>query len=324
MSVIMSSLPPGDVQRVLATSRERSEEQLAVMRREAEKMFGDASDIIIGVNGSVARRETTSGSDVDLFVLYSNGSEAAARAKQQKYRDVLLQHGIVMPSSGGVFDEPLLKDQLYSRIGGEDDTNTFITRRMLFLLEGEWIANQAGFEKVRAELIRRYVSDDLDERKLCKYLLNDIIRYWRTICIDFEFKTADATKPRAIRLIKLRFSRMMLYFAGVAAVSQTEDMTVEEKRRTLMRLLAMPAIDRISEVFGKDQVPVALEMYAIFLDSLDTPAIREKISMPGHEGMRTPEYLELCEVARRFKDELITLLVEKFSIKGDVVRSLLL
>ncbi len=111
---------------------------------------------------------------------------------------------------------------------------------MLYLLQGEWLYNEAGFERVRADLIEHYVTEELEERKLCRYLLNDIIRYWRTICVDFEEKTAAGNKPRAIRLIKLRFARMMLYFGGVAAISKTGDIPAPQKRIVLLGCLPRP------------------------------------------------------------------------------------
>ncbi|MDG2341011.1 MAG: hypothetical protein P8L32_07445, partial [Paracoccaceae bacterium] len=223
-----------DVLGVIQRAVQLSEQQLNIMREIAEEIFGKDTNIIIGVNGSVARRETTSGSDVDLFFLGLDEAELAAlQSQQNNYRARLRNADIKMPAHGGVFDEPLRADKLCETIGGDDDTNLFITRRMLFLLEGEWIYNQTAFEKLRSDLICRYVAEDLADEKIALFLLNDIIRYWRTICVDFEHKIQDDSKPRAIRNIKLRFSRMLLYFAGVAAVSTTGGMGGVEKRAKL-------------------------------------------------------------------------------------------
>jgi len=46
-----------------------ADDAIGKMREVASELFGERSDIIIGVNGSVARREYTSGSDVDHFFL---------------------------------------------------------------------------------------------------------------------------------------------------------------------------------------------------------------------------------------------------------------
>ena len=65
------------------------------------------------------------------------------------------------------------------------------------------------------------------------FLLNDVIRYWRTICIDLEHKVRADNKARDIRLIKLRFSRMLLYASGVLAIGEGYRRSSEEKLESL-------------------------------------------------------------------------------------------
>lgn len=191
---------------ILERAKQKSEERLNLLRKTAADMMGD-KQILIGVNGSVARREVTSGSDIDLFFLLPDGeiSEKEASELRGTFADLLNEHDIKMPAKGGVFDNMLRSKKLVEDIGGEEDTNTNITRRMLYLLESEHVYNVREYEDLRRRLIERYVPDNLEEHKHCLFFLNDIVRYWRTICIDFEHKTSDGTKPRAIRLIKLRF-----------------------------------------------------------------------------------------------------------------------
>lgn len=312
------------IREVLRRAWEESEQQLKLMRDQAESMLSYNNDIIIGLNGSVARREVTSGSDVDLFFLSVDGDISKARKAQEEYRSALKKCGIKMPSHGGVFEEPLAVGDILSNIGGDKDTNEFLTRRMLYLLEGEWIHNPLGFESVRKKLIEHYVTVDLEDRKLARYLLNDVIRYWRTICVDFEEKTAGGSKPRAIRLIKLRFSRMMLYFGGVAAISKTENLSASDKRATLLRMLSIPPIERLKDVYGEPQLHGALGAYATFLNSIDHEEIRESLDQEGFEGLNAPEYSELVEVAREFRDGLQELLVDPSCFRHNIASALLL
>lgn len=314
----------GEVSEILVTCARSSEKQLEQMRGIAEQMFGANPNYLIGVNGSVARRECTSGSDVDLFFLYNGKIKISdARKAQADYRDGLLKAGLEMPAVGGVFENPLEITDLLNTIGGEKDTNEFITRRMLFLLEGEWTFNQALFGQTRTRLIERYVAGDLGKHKLCLFLLNDVIRYWRTICVDFEHKTATADKPRAIRLIKLRFSRMLLYLGGVVAVSQTKDIEVADKRRKLEEFFAMPTIARLQSILGR-KMDGPLSRYAGFLNQIDDAEVRRQLKLPGEEGLQTKAYLKLCEEARMFKEELLEMLMSEFGPKHDVVKALLL
>lgn len=312
-----------DFNRKLMHFHEQSAEKLETMRDAAKAMFGDASGFVIGVNGSLARREYTSGSDVDLFFLVVNGDVAGAKAAQEKFRQKLQEVGVKMPALGGVFEEPLPADEMLATIGGNDDTNTFITRRMLFLLEGEWIFNRPAFEETRQALIGRYVEEGLDEKKICLFLLNDIIRYWRTICVDYEYKIADGGKAKAVRLIKLRFSRMLLYFAGVVAIGQTQGLPCKEKRRILDELLSTPPIDRFRSVIG-DKSQASLELYTEFLTALDDPEARKQLELPGDAGLSTTAYAMLSEKARAFKDSLFQILVTELGTGHPVIKAVLL
>ena len=313
------------VRDVLGRARAEADRQLEAMRAAAKDVIPYDAGVIVGVNGSVARREVTSGSDVDLFFLTTRDDAEAARPIQEAFRDRLRADGVKMPAHGGVFENPLSVKDILSNIGGDADTNAYLTRRMLYLLEGEWLHDRPAFENLREKLIGHYVRDSLEDRKLCRYLLNDVIRYWRTICVDFEEKTADGGKPRAIRLVKLRFARMMLYFGGVAAIARTDDdVPAETKRAMLLETFAMPPADRLTQAFGDTEMEAPLAAYATFLNAIDDTAIRDALERDGHEGLETIEYQELLEVAREFRQGLQDVLVGPEGLKGRIGSALLL
>lgn len=319
----MNNLSKSEASDVIEKAIATSERQLSIMRGIAKEIFGGETPIIIGVNGSLARRECTSGSDVDLFFLGLDDSAEDLADKQRTYRAELMKRGIKMPALGGVFERPLQASKMLDTIGGNKDTNMYITRRMLFLLEGEWIYNERGFADLRTQLIGKYIADDIEKKKIALFLLNDIIRYWRTICVDFEHKMLDAKKPRAIRIIKLRFSRMLLYFAGVAAVSKTGDLDSEGKRKLLERLFSQPAIERVKYIFGK-RADAVVQLYAEFLSDVDNVDIRGALEQAGDKGIVTKEYELLADKARNFKDELLSILFDELGPDHEVIRALLL
>ena len=296
------------------------------MRDVASELFGERSDIIIGVNGSVARREYTSGSDVDHFFLSTvcdSCNRVDVSTEEKKFREALESKGLKMPANGGVFEGALYQGKLLHPIGGDEDTNKTLTRRMLFLLEGEWIFNQSAFDELRRQLIAQYVSDSLEHDKLALYLLNDIIRYWRTICIDFEYKTSGGKKPRAIRLAKLRVSRMLLCFAGIVAVAEANNRTAVEKRARIVEIFSMQGIDRLEELLG-NKFTKAKKCYGEFLLKLDDPDFRSKLELRGEEGMKTQEYNDMVKLARNFKAELVGILLTNYDTKNDIVKAILL
>jgi len=194
---------------------------------------------------------------------------------------------------------------------------------MLLLLEGEWIHNPIQFERARTRLLEQYVAATIRREQICLFLLNDIIRYWRTICVDFEYKVQSDGKPREIRLIKLRFSRMLLFFAGVMAVGATYGLERAEKIARLSELLALPAHQRLLQLAGGKAHP-ALELYAEFLEALDDSATRNALSMTSPVGQESSAFKTLRGKAQQFRLSLLDMLHSHFGNDNPTVAALML
>lgn len=304
-------------------TKQRSEDGLARMREIVASLVETDERFVVGVNGSYARREVTSGSDVDLFVLFRKDALVEAGRLQEAVRLELSKADFVMPSSGGVFDEPLAISALTQTIGGQGDSNVSITRRMLLLLEGEWIFGEQTFDDARNRLLAQYVPDSIRSEQIAMFLLNDIIRYWRTICVDLEHKVLVGGKPRAIRLIKLRFSRMLLFVAGVLAVGETFGVDRDEKLRRLNELLAIPTFERVNHIVGDKAAPI-LEIYSEFLQALDDPDIRAALSVQSPAGEDSPEFEALRAKAQEFRDLLLVMLRDHFGASNPTLPALML
>lgn len=308
---------------VFNAAKKKSDEGLLDMRKKAASMFGKDTTIVVGANGSYARREVTSGSDVDLFLLYRVRTKEYAQKCQERLRRELKLSGYAMPAENGVFDDPLSISTLQRRIGGMEDNNVQITRRMLLLLEGEWIFNKEGFDEIRTRILKNYVSTSLREDQICLFLLNDVIRYWRTICVDFEFKVRNDSKAREVRLVKLRFSRLLLFVAGVLAVGETYRQSAEMKLKILDNLLKLPATDRIQKISGESAVP-ALNLYAKFLVALDDDRVREALTQESRDGEQSEEFEDLRAKAQEFRNALLTLLKTHLHKQNPTLNALLL
>jgi predicted nucleotidyltransferase len=306
-----------------AKTKERSEQGLTAMRAIAAALIGNEDRIVVGVNGSYARREVTSGSDVDLFILFRKDAVAEASDIQNRLREKLESEGFKMPASDGVFERPLAISGLTETIGGMEDSNDTITRRMLLLLEGEWIYGKAGFEDARHRLLNQYVAQAIRPEQITMFLLNDIIRYWRTICVDLEHKVQVGGKPRAIRLIKLRFSRMLLFVAGVLAVGETFGLERSEKLDRLDTLLSMPAYERVHDIVG-DKAAILLDHYDGFLDALDDEQVRAQLSQQSPDGEQSEAFEQLRAKAQLFRDGLLEMLQDHFGTGNPTLSALML
>ncbi len=153
--------------------------------------------------GSYARREASAESDLDYFVIVPNFIQSGKQAETasepawlQVARSVTGNVVPAAPATGGAFEWMESPDTMLSNIGGDGDSNAKFTRRMLFLLEGEWLSNEAEFNSVRRQILERYIRPGMADHQLARFLLNDIIRYYRTMAVDYEFKTVEGDAPK--------------------------------------------------------------------------------------------------------------------------------
>ncbi|MGW5524633.1 MULTISPECIES: hypothetical protein [Gordonia] len=192
-----------------------------------EMLAGKVQQIIEGVEGispdtvdvlacgSLARQEHSDASDVDYLIVSSSLRFAALRdAGHQIHRLVAELDG--KPGASGIFGQAVGMFDLIERVGLQDDTNISHTRRMEILLES--VSLTGG--DIRSQIVRAIIDRYTTSRSSMgppRFLINDVLRYWRTITVDFQAKRDGShdQQKMILRYLKLRITRKILLASSV-------------------------------------------------------------------------------------------------------------
>ncbi|HMK79993.1 MAG TPA: nucleotidyltransferase domain-containing protein [Xanthobacteraceae bacterium] len=302
-------------------AKEHSESKLNELRTKLTKIVPPGN--IVVTCGSYARREASAESDIDFFII-ANGHPAVAPWLEE-VRAAISEIVPVEPAEGGAFSSLEARDDMLHNIGGDNDSNHKITRRMLFLLEEEWLFDAAEMKSFRRQILERYIGEGMTDHQLALFLLNDVIRYYRTMAVDYEFKTAEGEtpKPWGIRNIKLVFSRKLLYASGLFSVAMTVDRTREAKIATLEQLFDLPVIERMNQVCGKGAMEGVLGSYNHFLERLEDADVRNRLKVLQKDKRSDPLFRELKNEGHHFTRELLKLFERTFDSTHPIRRAVI-
>lgn len=289
----------------------------------------DSEVIDFVVFGSIARGEATEGSDIDWTCLVDGIANPDHHKTWKSISNILEKNEFKGPGKSGVFGDITFSHDLIHYIGGNDDTNQNLTRRILLLLESCSISIYSGqneavspHERVLRNIIKQYVKNDsgLDSKNpytAPRFLLNDIVRFWRTMCVDFAFKQReDEGKKWAIRNIKLRMSRKLLYVKGLfmcyrAMQTQNsyevEESLLESSKKKPLTFIANFLIENKVEQNKIENLFGFYNEYLGILNDISKREILEKIEMK--KAYENGLFLDAREIAENFQKSLSSILM---------------
>lgn len=207
--------------------------------------------------GSLARYELTPSSDLDYLFITPN--QTASGDLDDSYDSIIdtLRCGIVEgvtlapPGASGLFGQRVSIDELTSNIGLQADTNHNLSRRILLLEESAPLYNEDLHKKTIEKILARYLeSRKPGSSKVPRVLLNDIIRYWRTLAVDYHAKTSTEN-PYSLRYLKLLFSRKLCFVSSLAPLYLLSENSWEgDELEFLSEHYRKPAIIRLAELLN--------------------------------------------------------------------------
>jgi hypothetical protein len=241
------------------------------------------------VTGSYGRLEAWAGSDIDVFFLHAaeRDDETFPFTAFIRLSAVLIDAAEAMGfppfTAGGRYLEIQYVGEMERVLGSpEDDSLNSFTARMLLLLESRPLLNEDVYEELLARIVGFYFRDYPDNSAsfLPTFLLNDILRFWRTLTLNYEHDRLklmplvgaelDRRKAKsALKNYKLKISRLATCFSMAAHLSSAPAPITPEQ---VIKLCHATPAERFEDLRGREAGADALldqiaEQYAAFLDA---------------------------------------------------------
>lgn len=216
----------------LANRRAATEARLASLMA----LLKPAEDIAKGkasvyATGSFGRGEASSHSDLDLFIVGKNRAGGQPGSLLRPLDEICLKAHLIGASrqlkfpdftDDGHYLTQYSVAEFTSTLGTphDDVTNTF-TARLLLLLESRPLAEPTVYDEVLEEVVAAYWRDyqDHSDDFMPAFLANDILRLWRTFCVNYEARTArvpDLKKAKGkLKNYKLKHSRLLTCYSAI-------------------------------------------------------------------------------------------------------------
>lgn len=286
------------------------------------------------VFGSLARGEYTVGSDLDWTVLIDGRADSLHLKIVHSLKHKLKEAKFNVPGPTEVFGGLVFSHDLVHAIGGDEDTNKNMTRRLLLLLESTAIDAQSSKEvhgRILNAILNRYVEEDANfiagnrrPDRIPRFLLNDVVRFWRTMAVDYANKfRARAGEKWALRNIKLRMSRKLIFVSGLfmciswalrEADASDDEFVVQKLVSHLRDWTQRPPLESLATIVDRHVPRLAAEIfdnYDAFIAMLDDKEQRELLEkLSPEEAYQNEIFLEARNIATKFDQALTELLFE--------------
>jgi hypothetical protein len=268
-----------------------------------ELVEGRCPNVTVLATGSLGRAESGPRSDLDVFLIDTARED---EPRLSNLDGILLRADLIRAARDAGFDE-FSRDgeylvvhhvgDLLSLVGTrEDDSTNAFTARMLLLLESRALFGRGAYARCVQAAIAVYSRDaKAAETFLPRFLINDIVRYWKTLCLNYEAKRHDLHVERAgqpkedpgrererlarierlegehrLELLKLRFNRLWTCFNGLAFLLSgvKDDRLTKEHVLRMVELSPVERAQELAERLPETQAPLSrmLKYYAEFLE----------------------------------------------------------
>lgn len=287
------------------------------------KILEGYRNLCIYITGSFGRREASEHSDLDLFFINRGTREEAnlvSRLSQFRIFTRLVEIADAMgfpdfSNDGEYLKIHYLHDMRTTLGGPKDDYENHFTARLLLLLESASVFNEEAYNHAVNECVNFYYRDYHDHPRDFKaiFLANDIIRFWKTFCLNYEHRRnrpEDDPQKRAanhLKNLKLKFSRLLTCSSMILCLAKGRHHLTPEQ---VVGLVTMAPQDRVlsaaNGIAGTEAIVSPLfDDYAWFLERTGRPKA-DTLQWIAIQAERE----EAFRRAKNFGDRMFSLLVK--------------
>jgi hypothetical protein len=271
--------------------RERIPQKVAVVN--------NCPRLCIYATGSFARLDAGQHSDLDLFFVTTPGAGASGAPSPEgaekrewpavtRIQETLIKADLIrlgadmaLPefSGDGQYLVIHARDDLVNHLGSQtEDYENLFTARLLLLLESTPLWNELVYDEVVTECVNAYYRDFHDHAENFRpvFFANDIVRFWKTLCLNYEHKRnrkekgEEAKRKSHLKNFKLKFSRLLTCFSMVACLCDKDLSDHPDKAILLVKQTPFERLERLVDRYHMEELWRQMkELYAWFLTQTD-------------------------------------------------------
>jgi len=271
----------------------------------------------VAVSGSLGRLEAGPHSDADLIVVLQDHQALTigGRAAMAHIWKLLAPLHIPQPNPKGIFVTAACWPELCDRasVGRVVEDVALFGKRIQLLLDTRPVYCAEAYHRLVRAVVERYAAGfvAVNPEKEWVYLLNDLVRYFRSLCLECQWDFSTGNEGWYIRNAKLRHSRVVMY-AGLLFLLGACSLERCDKVGWLLGHLDKTPLERLAWVYehhGDAHFPIIAGAYDRFLACLEAPGYRAALMQAAPAAAPVGEmpalYTELHAGSRELMGELV-------------------
>lgn len=229
--------------------------------------------LCIYATGSYGRLEAWRSSDIDLFLIHDSDLDDSGAEIPVPTLTLIPLFARLIEITEDLNFPPFSGDGKYLTVGSvakmesvlgspQDDSINAFTSRMLLLLESQPLYDENLYDQLLERIIGFYYRDfqDHPDDFVPSFLINDILRFWRTLTLNYEHDRLKlkgligddlehGKAKSALKNYKLKFSRLATCYSMIASLVAEKAPVTSSRVLELCRTVPMDRFRDLGDRF---------------------------------------------------------------------------